>query len=114
MSRRRDAFLAAGRFGLACRESAIEREGVATIGTVHAAPGIPTIINQECEVTLDQRAFTPEQLRDMLADAKQASERIAEEEGVTVEGRRIWQIDPVPFDDALVGLAAQAVGEVTG
>jgi N-carbamoyl-L-amino-acid hydrolase len=114
MNLRRDAFLAAGRFGLACRESAIEREGVATIGTVKAAPGIPTIINQECEVTLDQRAFTPEQLRDMLADAKHASERIAQEEGVEVEWRRIWQIDPVPFDERLVELAAQAVAEVTG
>jgi N-carbamoyl-L-amino-acid hydrolase len=114
MNLRRDAFLAAGRFGLACRESAIERDGVATIGTVRAAPGIPTIINQECEVTLDQRAFTPEQLRDMLADAKAASERIAAEEGCEVEWRRIWQIDPVPFDERLVELAARAVSEVTG
>ena len=114
MNLRRDAFLAAGRFGLACRESAVQREGVATIGTVKAAPGIPTIINQECEVTLDQRAFTPEQLRDMLADAKEASERIAQEEGVEVSWRRIWQIDPIPFDERLVELAAQAVGEITG
>jgi N-carbamoyl-L-amino-acid hydrolase len=114
MDLRHDAFLAAGRFGLACRESAIRREGVATIGTVKAAPGIPTIINQECEVTLDQRAFTPEQLRDMLADARQASEEIAREEGVEVAWRRIWQIDPVPFDERLVELAAQAVAEVTG
>src|SRR3954468_11804478 len=114
MNLRRDAFLAAGRFGLACRESAVEREGVATIGTVTAAPGIPTIINQECEVTLDQRAFTPEQLRDMLADAKAAAERIAEEEGCEVAWRRIWQIAPVPFDHELVELAARAVGEVTG
>src|SRR5689334_15638694 len=114
MNLRRDAFLAAGRFGLAARESAIDRGGVATIGTVTAAPGIPTIINQECEVTLDQRAFEPEQLRDMLADAKAASERVAEEEGCEVSWRRIWQIDPVPFDDKLVELAAQAVGEVTG
>jgi hydantoinase/carbamoylase family amidase len=114
MNLRHDAFLAAGRFGLAARESAIKREGVATIGTVTADPGIPTIINQECEVTLDQRAFTPQQLKDMLADVKQASEQIAEEEGVEVSWRRIWQIDPVPFDDKLVELAAQAVGEITG
>src|SRR3954468_12188164 len=114
MNLRRDAFLAAGRFGLAARDGAVEHEGVATIGTVKAAPGIPTIINQDCEVTLDQRAFTPEQLERMLADAKAASEKIAEEEGVEVSWRRIWQIDPVPFDDKLVELAAQAVGEVTG
>ena len=74
MNLRHDAFLAAARFGLAARESAIEREGVATIGTVTAGPGIPTIINERCEVTLDQRAFTPEQLNDMLADVKAAAD----------------------------------------
>ena len=114
MNLRRDAFLAAGRFGLAARESAIERGGVATIGTVTAGPGIPTIINEHCEVTLDQRAFKPEQLRDMLADVKAAADRIAEEEGVEVEWKQIWQIDPIPFDERLVDLAAQAVGEITG
>src|SRR4051794_34478052 len=114
MNLRRDAFLAAGRFGLAAREGAIEHEGVATIGTVKAAPGIPTIINQECDVTLDQRAFTPEQLERMLADAKAAAHKIAEEEGVEVSWRRIWQIAPVPFDDGLVELAARGGGEVPG
>jgi N-carbamoyl-L-amino-acid hydrolase len=87
---------------------------VATIGTVTAGPGVPTIINQHCEVTLDQRAFKPEQLRDMLADVKKAADEIAAEEGVTVEWKQIWQIDPIPFDERLVDLAAQAVGEVTG
>ena len=115
MNLRHDAFLAAGRFGLAARESAIDRGGVATIGTVTAEPGIPTIINQRCEVTLDQRAFKPEQLRDMLADVKaRGRPRSRDEEGVEVEWKRIWQIDPIPFDETLVNLAAQAVGEITG
>jgi hydantoinase/carbamoylase family amidase len=114
MDLRHDAFLAAAKLGLAARESAIERGGVATIGTVTAEPGIPTIINQRCEVTLDQRAFKPEQLRDMLADVKAAADRIAAEEGCEVEWRRIWQIDPIPFDAQLVDLAAQAVEEITG
>jgi hydantoinase/carbamoylase family amidase len=114
MDLRRDAFLAAAKLGLAARESAIQRGGVATIGTVKAEPGIPTIINQRCEVTLDQRAFTPEQLRDMLADVKAAADTIAQEEGVTAEWRRIWEIDPIPFDTQLVELAAQAVQEITG
>jgi N-carbamoyl-L-amino-acid hydrolase len=114
MNLRHDAFLSAARFGLAARESAIERGGVATIGTVTAEPGIPTIINQRCEVTLDQRAFSPQQLVDMLADVKRAADEIAAEEGVEVEWKRIWQIDPIPFDETLVNLAAQAISEVTG
>src|SRR6201991_2909070 len=109
MDLRHYAFLAAARFGLAARESAIERGGVATIGTVAAEPGIPTIINQRAEVTLDQRAFQPEQLAAMLSDVKDAAKRIADEEGCEVEWSRIWQIDPVPFDAQLVDLAAQAV-----
>ena len=97
MNLRHDAFLSAARFGLAARESAIERGGVATIGTVTAGPGIPTIINEHCEVTLDQRAFTPEQLRDMLADVKQAADEIAAEEGVErrVEADLADRPDPV-------------------
>ena len=87
---------------------------MATIGTVTAAPGIPTIINERCEVTLDQRAFTPQQLVDMLADVKAAANRIGDEEGVEVEWKQIWQIDPIPFDATLVDLAAQAISEVTG
>ncbi len=114
MNLRHDAFLSAARFGLAARDSAIERGGVATIGTVTAGPGIPTIINEHCEVTLDQRAFTPEQLKDMLADVKAAATRIGEEEGVEVSWKRIWQIDPIPFDTKLVDLAAQAISEITG
>jgi N-carbamoyl-L-amino-acid hydrolase len=50
----------------------------------------------------------------MLADVKAAADRIAEEEGVEVEWKQIWQIDPIPFDEQLVELAAQAVSEVTG
>ena len=114
MNLRHDAFLSAARFGLAARESAIERGGVATIGTVTAGPGIPTIINEHCEVTLDQRAFTPEQLRDMLADVKEAADEIAAEEGVEVEWKRIWQIDPIPFDERSSTSPRRPIGELTG
>ena len=50
----------------------------------------------------------------MLADVKAAADQIGEEEGVEVEWKRIWQIDPIPFDETLVDLAAQAIGEITG
>jgi len=114
MHLRRDAFLAAARFGLRCREGAEGHGGVATIGHVDADPGVPTIINGACEVTLDQRAFEPEALAAMLADAKAAADEVAAEEGVEVQWRRIWQIDPTPFHPELVDLAERAVGEVAG
>ena len=114
MELRRDAFLAAARFALAAREAAVEHGGVATVGPVKVSPGVPTIINGRREVVLDQRAFAPEQLAAMLADAHAAAERIGGEEGVEAVWREIWRIDPVPLHPELVELAAQACEETTG
>jgi N-carbamoyl-L-amino-acid hydrolase len=50
----------------------------------------------------------------MLATAKAASERIAEEEGCTVAWERIWEIEPIPFDPELIAMADAVVGEVAG
>jgi acetylornithine deacetylase/succinyl-diaminopimelate desuccinylase-like protein len=53
-------------------------------------------------------------LLDMLRKAKEASEQVAEEEGVTVEWERLWQIEPIPFNDELIDLADEAINEVAG
>ena len=50
----------------------------------------------------------------MLDDAKRASERFAEEEDIEVEWERIWNIEPILFDDALLELADEAIKEVAG
>jgi len=113
MNLRHDAFLAAARFGLACREGAAEG-AVATIGRVDVEPGIPTIINGSCVVTLDQRAFDADDLASMLAAAREASRTIAAEEEVEVEWERIWQIEPIAFHPELVGFAEDAAREATG
>jgi hydantoinase/carbamoylase family amidase len=110
---RHDAFLAAARLGLAARESAARHGGVATVGPVRVAPGVPTIINESCEMTLDQRAFEPEALASMLRDVRAAGDSIAEDEGVEITWHRIWNIEPIPFDPELVAMAEQACQEVT-
>ncbi len=115
MHLRKDAFLAAARSALAWRDDAGVRDDVrATTGTVRVVPGIVTAFNGTCEVSLDQRALDPDVLADMLASAKAASERVAAEEGCTVVWERIWQIEPIPFDAALVESAGAVVGEVAG
>ena len=38
----------------------------------------------------------------MLDAAQGATERIAQEEGVSVEWERLWRIEPIPFDDELI------------
>jgi allantoate deiminase len=115
MEVRRDAFLAAARSALAFREDALAREDVrATTGIVKVSPGIVTAFNGSCEVSLDQRALDPDVLANMLATAQEASRRIADEEGCTVQWERIWQIEPIPFDGHLVDLADEVIADVAG
>jgi allantoate deiminase len=115
MHLRRDAFLAAARTALAWRDDAAARDDVrATTGIVKVSPGIVTAFNGTCELSLDQRALDADVLAEMLAAAKEASERIAEEEGCTVAWERVWEIEPIPFDDDLIELADTVVTEVAG
>ena len=110
MHLRRDAFLAAARSSLAWRDDAARRDDVrATTGIVKVFPGIVTAFNGTCEVSLDQRALDADVLADMLATAKADSERIAAEEGCEVAWERVWEIEPIPFDAALIDLADAVV-----
>ena len=115
MDVRRDAFLAAARSALAFREDATARDDVrATTGFVRVSPGIVTAFNGICELSLDQRALDADVLADMLAKAKENSERIAAEEGCEVSWERIWQIEPIPFDAELIDMADAVIGEIAG
>jgi len=119
IARRRDAFLAAAETALACRDiarrhSTPESGVVCTVGTVTVEPGIVTAVPGVCEISLDQRALEPATLQRALADARDAAARAAAANAVTVEWRRVWQIEPYRFDPRLVALCAEAVQEVTG
>jgi N-carbamoyl-L-amino-acid hydrolase len=50
----------------------------------------------------------------MLADAKDAATRFADEERIDVSWDRIWHIHPILFHEALVQLADDSVREVAG
>jgi allantoate deiminase len=115
MEVRRDAFIAAARSAVAFRDDARGRDDVrATTGFVNVSPAIVTAFNGWCETSLDQRALDAGVLADMLATAKESAARISGEENVSVEWERLWQIEPIPFDDELIGLADEAVTEVAG
>ena len=116
---RRDAFLAAAQSAIEFREIARryttpDARVVCTVGTVNVEPGIVTAVPGVCEIALDQRALDPEALAHMLADARAASWVAASENDVVVEWRKIWSIEPRPFDSHLIELCAEAVHEVTG
>jgi allantoate deiminase len=116
---RKDAFLAAAESALAFREIAKKyttatARVVCTVGTVKVEPGIVTAVPGACEISLDQRALDADVLAKMLADARAASWTIAAANNVSVEWKRIWTIEPRPFDPQLITLCDEAVREVTG
>jgi beta-ureidopropionase / N-carbamoyl-L-amino-acid hydrolase len=112
MNRRRDAFLAAARMSPEIYEIAKRSgAGVCTIGSCTTKPGIVTSVIEECRITLDQRHLDAKALGQMLNEAKAASERFAKEGNVGVSWERIWQIDPVLFNDQLITFADEAIRE---
>ncbi|MDQ3590111.1 MAG: Zn-dependent hydrolase [Actinomycetota bacterium] len=115
MEVRRDAFIAAARSAIEFRDDAARRDDVrATTGFVNVSPAIVTAFNGWCEMSLDQRALDADVLADMLRVAKENSERVAGEEGCEVEWERLWRIEPILFNEELIGLAEEAVTEVAG
>jgi N-carbamoyl-L-amino-acid hydrolase len=112
MNLRRDALAAAAKLALEIRAIAGRHaDAVCTVGSVKTFPGIVTAVVGRCECTLDQRDLDPAVLAGMFREAKEASERFASEERCAVEWSRIWSIEPIAFDAALVDLCDEAVRE---
>jgi N-carbamoyl-L-amino-acid hydrolase len=116
MDKRRDALGGAARLELEIREIA-KRTGdgaVCTMGGVVTKPGIVTSVVETAECLLDQRHLDSAKLATMLGDAKRASERFAGDENIEVDWVRIWNIEPIVFDEALIQLAEESIDEVVG
>jgi hydantoinase/carbamoylase family amidase len=116
MDKRRDALAGAAKLELEIREIA-KRTGegaVCTMGGVVTKPGIVTSVVETAECLLDQRHLDASKLASMLSEAKDASERYAADEDLSVEWERIWNIEPILFDEALIELADESIREVAG
>jgi hydantoinase/carbamoylase family amidase len=114
MDQRRDALAGAARLALELREIAA-RTGdgaVCTSGGVVCYPGIVTSVVETAEQLLDQRHLNAESLGALFEDAKESSRRFAEEERIEVEFERIWNIEPILFDERLIQLADESIQEV--
>ena len=115
MNRRKDAFLAAAKMSSEIYQIAARSgNGVCTIGSCTTKPGIVTSVVEECRITLDQRHLDAPALARMLQEAKDASERFAQEGSVKVSWERIWQIAPRPFDPDLIALCDESIRETCG
>jgi N-carbamoyl-L-amino-acid hydrolase len=116
MDKRRDALAGAARLELEIREIA-KRTGegaVCTMGGVVTKPGIVTSVVETAECLLDQRHLDAAKLAEMLSNAEAASRRFAQEEDVEVAWERIWNIEPILFDERLIELADESIREVAG
>jgi hydantoinase/carbamoylase family amidase len=116
MDKRRDALAGAAKLALYIREIAAEVGGgaVCTSGGVVTKPGIVTSVVETAEQLLDQRHLDAGRLARMLGMAREAADRFAAEENIEVEWERIWNIEPILFDETLIGFADEAVREVDG
>jgi beta-ureidopropionase / N-carbamoyl-L-amino-acid hydrolase len=109
---RRDPVLAAALFALAAREAARGHNGLATVGALTAAPGIPTAVAASCTATVDLRHEDREMLHRLHDATLSAAAAAAEAEGATVDVEPLWSIDPIPFDPGLVAAASEVVSEL--
>jgi N-carbamoyl-L-amino-acid hydrolase len=116
MDKRRDALAGAAKLALEIRPIAAQVGGgaVCTSGGVVTKPGIVTSVVETAEQLLDQRHLDADSLAELLRLAKEASARFAREEDVEVEWERIWSIEPILFDAALIELADESIREVAG
>jgi len=116
MAERRDALAGAAKLALEIREiaRATGDGAVCTSGGVVCRPGIVTSVVETAEQLLDQRHLDAGKLASMLAAAKEAAARFAQEERIEVAWERIWNIEPILFHPQLVDFCDEAVREVAG
>ena len=118
---RKDAFLAAAEFALACRDISVRHSGpeprtrvVATCGVVKVEPNFVTAVPGATEISIDMRALDAKVLASMYTEAQEAAAKAARTHLVEVVWTRIWDIPPRLFDETLLGFVRSSVTEVVG
>ncbi|HWF73159.1 MAG TPA: Zn-dependent hydrolase [Solirubrobacteraceae bacterium] len=114
MDLRHDAVAGAARLALEVREIAARQGGVGTVGRIDAEPGIVTAVAGVATALVDQRHAEARGLATVHGEAREASGRIADEEGLSVEWSPLFRIHPIPFDPGLIDAGAAVVGALQG
>ncbi len=117
---RKDAFLAAAEFALACRDISVRFSGkspktrvVATCGVVKVEPNFVTAVPGSTEISIDLRALDGKVLEKMLTEAKKASQKAAKHHLVKCVWSPLLHITPRPFDETLMGFVRESIKDVT-
>ena len=111
---RQDAFIAAAQTTLDLREIALKYDSYCTVGNIEVKPDLTTISPGYCRISLDQRSIKLETMQTIVAEAKAAAQKHAQDGRLTVEFEPIWQAVPILFDAQLVEDCNAAVEEETG
>lgn len=118
MRLRRDPGHVAALIATTMRDVAMSMGGtqVATVGRLEFRPNLVNVVPAEVVMTLDLRNTDETLLREAEATVRAACDRIAAEEGVTVERRTLARFEPVEFDAEMIDLVeatAQRLGHST-
>jgi hydantoinase/carbamoylase family amidase len=114
MDARHDAGLAAAATALGVERVARSAGGVGTVGGIEFEPGIATAVPGAASILVDLRHPDAEALARMFEQVRTTADESAAERGCEVESEPVWAIEPIGFDDQLVGLARRACEQVTG
>jgi allantoate deiminase len=112
MDARRDALAGAARAVLELRDEARRRPGMtANVGRLAAEPGGANVVPGLAELTIDVRAPTSEAFAELEPLVRGILEAIAAEEGLGLELRETFRLEPLPLDDTLMKTLEAAARE---
>ena len=118
MRLRHDAGYVAAAITAGVRAIANEMGGtqVATVGRCEFQPNLVNVIAAKATMTVDLRNTNEALLQEAEASFHALCDRLADEEGVTIESRVLARFEPVEFDESMIKLVqrtAQRLGHST-
>ena len=112
MGLRRDALCGAATAILALRDAALERDDITTnVGIVSAEPGGSNVVPGAAEFSIDVRSATEEGYASLEPLVRDTLDRIASEQGLELELREVYRLDPLPLAPELVDALERAAAD---
>jgi N-carbamoyl-L-amino-acid hydrolase len=114
MRLRHDAGYAAARVATFVRELALELGDpqVGTVGKLDLHPDLVNVVAATARLTVDLRNTSESTLREAERRLDDFLERLAAEEGVTIEPRPLARFEPVEFDPRVVDLVEKTAADL--
>jgi allantoate deiminase len=109
MAHRGDALSAAAEWIGVMEKTAVEQDGVATVGRLGVQPGAANVIPGLVRATLDVRHRDGERLKTLIEVLKISAEEIAMRRGITTSWELRSMNPPVAMDRAMTEMLASAV-----